>query len=225
MLNNDVIQVLQAQKESQKEALRESKKQNLSNISLSGSATDLAQTASGNGEKVKITPSTSLTNLAMNLLADESASAPTTGSSGGSASSTGTPFSSNTPATGMKKTKEKKESPLRESTSLKLDIKKTHTSDIANDEDNAFLISPQAPGFFELLVEVLERFRLEGDVRPKRKKVSEELLKRNPLICQRAGLSGIDDYIEMAARQNIVAVGGTGKQAWMAMNEDLITKF
>ena len=41
---------------------------------------------------------------------------------------------------------------------------------------------------FDLLIEVLEVFRLEGDVRPRRSKVGNELVRRNPLLYNRAGV-------------------------------------
>jgi len=44
--------------------------------------------------------------------------------------------------------------------------------------------SPRIPHYFDLLVEVLEKFRLEGDPKPKRSKVGNELVRRNPLLCK-----------------------------------------
>lgn len=52
-----------------------------------------------------------------------------------------------------------------------------------------YCFSPKAPGFFDLLVEVLEKFRMGGEPKPRRSKVGNELSSRNPLLYHRAGCS------------------------------------
>lgn len=43
------------------------------------------------------------------------------------------------------------------------------------DDDLGFCFSPTAPGFFDLLIEVLEKSRIQGEDRPRRSKVGSEL--------------------------------------------------
>lgn len=54
--------------------------------------------------------------------------------------------------------------------------------------------SPRAPHFFDLLIEVLETFRLAGDERPRRSKVGNELVRRNPLLYNRAGVENFKGH-------------------------------
>lgn len=60
---------------------------------------------------------------------------------------------------------------------------------LATVEYEGYVFSPKAPGFFDLLVEVLELFRMQGEEKPRRSKVGNELIQRNPLLYNRAGCS------------------------------------
>jgi hypothetical protein len=101
--------------------------------------------------------------------------------------------------------------------------------DIPNDEETkkfadeyvGFVFSPKAPGYFDLLVEVLEKFRLAGEPQPRRSRVGNELLRRNPLLYHRAGCSSFKEYIELAVAEGIVLIGGDKGLAWVTLNEDI----
>lgn len=69
---------------------------------------------------------------------------------------------------------------------------------LLDDEDDIPQFSPRVPHFFDLLIEVLELFRLEGDVRPRRSKVGNELVRRNPLLYNRAGVENFKGTLEAA---------------------------
>ncbi|KAI3662539.1 hypothetical protein MP638_000649 [Amoeboaphelidium occidentale] len=83
-----------------------------------------------------------------------------------------------------------------------------------------FLYSPRAPGFFDLLVEVLELFRMNGDNQPRRSKVGNEITRRNPLVYHRAGCSSFKEYVDLAAKEGIVQIGGERGLAWISLNEN-----
>jgi hypothetical protein len=112
------------------------------------------------------------------------------------------------PVRGVKRTMSPdKESPL-----------KVH---ITPDSDyEGFLFSPKAPGFFDLLVEVLEKFRLAGEPQARRSKVGNELVSRNPILYHRAGCSSFKEYVDLAVREGIVDIGGEKGYAWVSLNEN-----
>ncbi|EPZ35526.1 NYN, limkain-b1-type domain-containing protein [Rozella allomycis CSF55] len=55
--------------------------------------------------------------------------------------------------------------------------------------------SPKAPGFFDVLVEVLQQFEQTGEKKPLRSKVGNILMLRNPLLYQRSGVSSFKGTI------------------------------
>lgn len=68
-----------------------------------------------------------------------------------------------------------------------LSIKTKKPSIIGSDDEYiGFCFSPKAPGYFDLLAEVLEKFRMAGETRPRRSKVGHELINKNPLLYHRA---------------------------------------
>jgi len=80
--------------------------------------------------------------------------------------------------------------------------------------------SPRIPHYFDLLVEVLEKFRLEGDIKPKRSKVGNELVRRNPLLYNRANVESFKDYVELALAEGLIEVGGEKGLAWVTLVEN-----
>ncbi|KAI3634070.1 hypothetical protein MIR68_007674 [Amoeboaphelidium protococcarum] len=82
------------------------------------------------------------------------------------------------------------------------------------------VFSPMAPGFFDLLIEILEKARLAGEPKPRRSRVGSELTRRNPLLYHRVGCSNFKEYIELAVTEGIVTVGGEKGLAWIQLNED-----
>lgn len=105
-------------------------------------------------------------------------------------------------------------------------------SDIPDDEEAkkfaneyvGFVFSPKAPGYFDLLIEVMEKFRLANEPKPRRSRVGNELLRRNPLLYHRAGCSSFKEYIELAVKEGIVSIGGDKGLAWVCLNEDISGK-
>jgi len=98
---------------------------------------------------------------------------------------------------------------------LKISMNLEQKGLIASDDLPAF--SPRIPHFFDLLVEVLEKFRLEGDAKPKRSKVGNELIRRNPLLYNRANVESFKDYVELALAENLIEVGGEKGNAWITL--------
>ena len=97
-------------------------------------------------------------------------------------------------------------------------VDKQETSE--TEEYERYIFSPSAPGFFDLLVEVLEKFRISGEPQPRRSKVGNELTNRNPVLYHRAGCGSFKEYIELAAKEGIVDVGGDKGLAWVSLKPD-----
>jgi len=47
-------------------------------------------------------------------------------------------------------------------------------------------------GYFDLLVEVLDHAKMEGNAMPKQKYIKQQLLKKNPFIFERSGLKSFE---------------------------------
>ncbi|KAJ3042214.1 hypothetical protein HDV00_007924 [Rhizophlyctis rosea] len=113
-------------------------------------------------------------------------------------------------------------------TGLKVSTERKELTEEEAAEVGRYLYSPLAPGFFDLLVEVLNHCKMQGDPRPKRSKVAQEMLARNPLLAARANVKDPNDYMDMAAKSGIVIMGGDrpglkGAEPWIAMNEEFVT--
>jgi len=50
-------------------------------------------------------------------------------------------------------------------------------------------------GYFDLLVEVLDHAKMEGNAMPKQKYIKQQLLKKNPFIFERSGLKSFEGNI------------------------------
>ncbi|KIM80866.1 hypothetical protein PILCRDRAFT_9291 [Piloderma croceum F 1598] len=73
---------------------------------------------------------------------------------------------------------------------------------------------------FVVLVEELRCLHHQGQDRPRRSMVADGLMRRDPLIYQRAGVSSatkFDTYISLAVQAGVVTVGGK-KQKWISLN-------
>lgn len=84
------------------------------------------------------------------------------------------------------------------------------------------LLSPMVQGYFDLLVEVLDHAKMEGNAMPKQKYIKQQLLKKNPFIFERSGLKSFEDYIKSAEKHGIVKTGdenGKHEQAWISLCE------
>ena len=64
------------------------------------------------------------------------------------------------------------------------------------------------PRHFELLINILTEFRNEGKIRPYRSKIGSELVQRDRLVYQRAGVTGFKDYVGYAEQIGLVRLGG-----------------
>ncbi|CAG7851986.1 SubName: Full=Uncharacterized protein {ECO:0000313/EMBL:CCA66692.1} [Serendipita indica DSM 11827] len=67
---------------------------------------------------------------------------------------------------------------------------------------------PISPRHFGLLLNILTEFRNEGKPRPYRSKIGSELVQRDRMVYQRAGVSGFKDYVGMAEQMGYVRLGG-----------------
>lgn len=61
---------------------------------------------------------------------------------------------------------------------------------------------------FELLINILTEFRNEGKSRPYRSKIGSELLQRDRMVYQRAGVNSFKDYVGYAEQIGLVRLGG-----------------
>jgi hypothetical protein len=56
--------------------------------------------------------------------------------------------------------------------------------------------------------------------------VAKEILKRNPLICQRSNVDDVEAYFMLASKAGIILQGGGDRgNGWISMNDDFVTKF
>ena len=67
---------------------------------------------------------------------------------------------------------------------------------------------PISPRHFVLLLNILTEFKNEGKSRPYRSKIGSELVQRDRMVYQRAGVSGFKDYVGMAEQMGFVRLGG-----------------
>jgi len=54
------------------------------------------------------------------------------------------------------------------------------------------VLSPMVQGYFDLLVEVLDHAKMEGNAMPKQKYIKQQLLRKNPFIFERSGLKSFE---------------------------------
>ncbi|KAF4576811.1 hypothetical protein EYR36_000594 [Pleurotus pulmonarius] len=72
--------------------------------------------------------------------------------------------------------------------------------------------------YFILLVEILHQFRTEGDLQPTRSRVADELMRRNKLIYQQAGVERFGEYAALAQRSGLVELGARGSEHWISLS-------
>ncbi|XJO78003.1 hypothetical protein BDV3_002506 [Batrachochytrium dendrobatidis] len=75
--------------------------------------------------------------------------------------------------------------------------------------------SPHAPGYFDALMEILQAAKQSGLFKPSKAKIASELIARNPMILQRAGVHSMDDFFNMAVEAGLIRIGGIGPGQWM----------
>jgi NYN domain len=63
---------------------------------------------------------------------------------------------------------------------------------------------------FDLLISILREFRAENKRQPYRSKVGSELVQRDRMVYQRAGVAGFKEYVGIAESLGIVRLGGSG---------------
>ena len=68
----------------------------------------------------------------------------------------------------------------------------------------------QLPRNFDLLISILREFRSENKRQPYRSKVGSELVQRDRMVYQRAGVAGFKEYVGIAESLGIVRLGGSG---------------
>lgn len=69
---------------------------------------------------------------------------------------------------------------------------------------------PQPTRNFDLLISILREFRAENKRQPYRSKVGSELVQRDRMVYQRAGVAGFKEYVGIAESLGIVRLGGSG---------------
>ncbi|ORX83467.1 DUF537-domain-containing protein [Anaeromyces robustus] len=83
------------------------------------------------------------------------------------------------------------------------------------------ILSPMVQGYFDLLVEILDHAKMEGNAMPKQKSIKQQLLRKNPFIFERSGLKSFEDYIKSAEKHGIVKIGDSNnpEHAWISLCE------
>jgi len=71
------------------------------------------------------------------------------------------------------------------------------------------------PPMFIVLVNILQAFRLKGDLRPRRALVGDKLSKKN---FHAAGVKKFSQYSALAEQKGIVQLGGESGNAWITLN-------
>jgi len=71
------------------------------------------------------------------------------------------------------------------------------------------------PPMFIVLVNILQAFRLKGDLRPRRSLVGEKLSNK---VFHAAGVKKFSQYSALAEQKGIVQLGGQSGNAWIALN-------
>ncbi|KAG9049727.1 hypothetical protein FS842_011486 [Serendipita sp. 407] len=67
---------------------------------------------------------------------------------------------------------------------------------------------PISPRHFSLLLNILREFRADGKLRPYRSKIGSELVQRDRMVYQRAGVGGFKEYVGQAEQMGYVRLGG-----------------
>ncbi|KAG9017079.1 hypothetical protein FRB90_001858 [Tulasnella sp. 427] len=81
--------------------------------------------------------------------------------------------------------------------------------------------APDSMRMFSNLIEVLEEWRLMGNDKPLRSKIGAELVKKNPLLYQRAGVRNFTEYVTLAEKAGVVKMGFSevpGRE-WIALSD------
>jgi hypothetical protein len=115
----------------------------------------------------------------------------------------------------------KEANPSRGSSFCEKDVFENKNKDDSKTVETAqpFFNSPKPRGVFDLFIEILEKFRQNGDVQPRRSKVGNELARLNPMIYYRAHCSSFKEYIDLAVKEGIVTIGGEKGLAWVQLND------
>jgi hypothetical protein len=87
----------------------------------------------------------------------------------------------------------------------------------ANLDSEAQLPKSMSPEF-TVLVEELEKQKARGIIRPSRSTVAVEIVKQDPLVYSRAGVSKFKEYVALAAEAKVVTIGGTQADAWISLS-------
>ncbi|KAG8969239.1 hypothetical protein FRC03_003764 [Tulasnella sp. 419] len=92
-----------------------------------------------------------------------------------------------------------------------------HSSSISNRSSSPIHPDP----IFVNLIEILEYWRLMGNLKPLRSQLGMELRKRNPLFYQRAGVKSFGEYITLAEKAKVVVLGDSDipGQEWIQLDK------
>ncbi|KDQ08357.1 hypothetical protein BOTBODRAFT_166064 [Botryobasidium botryosum FD-172 SS1] len=82
-------------------------------------------------------------------------------------------------------------------------------SAIAPYSRNSSYRSSDAPQF-DILIEVLEKLRLQGNFKPLRSTIGSELMLRDPLLYENSGVASFGQYVSLASEKGIVQLGSNG---------------
>lgn len=82
------------------------------------------------------------------------------------------------------------------------------------------------PHTFDLLIELLEKWRLQGNPQPLRSLVGAELPKRNPMLYQRAGVNTFGEYVRLAEKEGVIKLGAGNYPGseWIALEPKYMTR-
>ena len=92
-----------------------------------------------------------------------------------------------------------------------VDVQPQHVPQLYQPPRPQQLVQPQQPPRnFDLLISILREFRSENKRQPYRSKVGSELVQRDRMVYQRAGVAGFKEYVGIAESLGLVRLGGSG---------------
>lgn len=97
---------------------------------------------------------------------------------------------------------------------------RTSSSSISNYDcitKSAEVTSEKLPPVFDILVEQLDQQMQQGVLHPLRSVIAEGLMKQDPSVYARAGVSKFRQYISLACKAGVVSIGGVNGNEWVSL--------
>ncbi|KAF9264882.1 hypothetical protein L218DRAFT_900041 [Marasmius fiardii PR-910] len=80
------------------------------------------------------------------------------------------------------------------------------------------------PQHIQSLVRTLQKYHENGNRRPLRSVIALELVQKDGMVYRKAGVTRFRDFCAIAIDAKLVTVGGTGGNAWISLNAEVLAK-